>query len=128
MIAKALQLLGFVSAIHSEAPYIKNNSRPLVIGHRGSMGSFPEHTYPSYTAAYFEHADFIELDIQITKDGHFVMSHEPCLKELTDIEDHPEFEDRKGNYTIGFPFFFDFHDDYLIHDFTLAELKTLRSK
>jgi glycerophosphoryl diester phosphodiesterase len=27
------------------------------------MGSFPEHTRASYSAAYFENVDFIELDL-----------------------------------------------------------------
>ena len=58
------------------------------------MGIFPEHTRPSYSSAYTEGVDFVELDLQITKDGHFVTSHDPCLKETTNIEDFDEFVSR----------------------------------
>ena len=51
------------------APYFYNKDRPLVISHRGSSGHFPEHSLGSYVDAYYGGADFIELDLQITKDG-----------------------------------------------------------
>ena len=92
------------------------------------MGSFPEHTRASYSAAYFENVDFIELDLQLTKDGHLVTSHDPTLKEITDIEDHHEFADRKGTFHFGFPFKVVHQDDWLIHDFTLEEIKKLKRK
>ena len=52
-----------LNGLISEAPYFYNNSRPLVIGHRGSPGNFPEHTEVSYSDAYLSECDFIELDL-----------------------------------------------------------------
>lgn len=73
-------------------------------------------------------ADYVELDLQITKDGHLVTSHDPCLKETTDIEAYTSiFGSRKGNFEF-FPYGNKYPNDYLIKDFTLAELKMLRRK
>lgn len=114
-------------ALHSKAPYFVNKTRPLILGHRGSTGLFPEHTFGSYSSAFNEGVDFVELDIQITKDGHLICNHDPTLKESTNIEEHADkFEDRRGNFTFGFPYENTYNGDFLIHDFTLAELKTLK--
>lgn len=125
MLAKILFVLNIVAALQSDAKYLTNSSRPIIIAHRGS-GKFPEHTEQAYSGAHFENADFVELDLQVTKDGHLVMSYEPALKKLTNIEDHPEFAKRKSSHKFGFPYFTEIKDDYFIHDFTLAELKSLR--
>ena len=62
-------LVGKIQNLVSNAPYLRNESRPLVIAHRGDMGAFPEHTYGAYSSAYISGVDFVELDIQISKDG-----------------------------------------------------------
>jgi glycerophosphoryl diester phosphodiesterase len=36
---------------------------PLVVGHRGSLGHFPEHTIAGYTDAWLMGADYVELDL-----------------------------------------------------------------
>ena len=98
--------LGVTLAKVSTAPYFFNESRPLILGHRGSTGFFPEHSEGSYTSAYTENVDFVELDLQITKDGHFVTNHDPCLKLSTNIEQYAEkYADRKGDFYFGEPYF-----------------------
>ena len=62
-------LVGKIQNLVSNAPYLRNESRPLVIAHRGDMGAFPEHTFGAYSSAYISGVDFVELDIQISKDG-----------------------------------------------------------
>ena len=53
----------------------------------------------AYTAAYIYGADYVELDLQITKDGHLVTNHDPCLKDTTDVEAYSSlFGSRKGNF------------------------------
>ena len=52
-----------VNAKLTEAPYFYNKDRPLVVSHRGSTGHFPEHTAPGYADAFYNGADFIELDV-----------------------------------------------------------------
>ena len=37
-----------------------------------------------------------------------------------------QYADRKGNFTFGLPYSTTLKDDWLIHDFTLEELKELR--
>jgi len=68
----------------------------------------------------------------LTKDGHLVTSHDPCLKECTNVEDHLDlYGDRMGSWNgddWGPPYTNTYVDDYLIHDFTLEELKGLRRK
>jgi glycerophosphoryl diester phosphodiesterase len=82
----------------------------------------------SYSSAYHYGADFVELDIQITKDDHLVTSHDPCLKDTTNIENYEfMYASRKANYTF-MPYTNIYNDDYLIKDFTLSELKMLRRK
>lgn len=89
---------------------------------------FPEHTLGAYTSAYMYGADYVELDIQITKDGHLVTSHDPCLRDTTNIDSYENlYADRKKNYTF-FPYTNYYPDDYLIKDFTLSELKMLRRR
>eukprot|EP00356_Strombidium_inclinatum_P003810 CAMPEP_0170494128 /NCGR_PEP_ID=MMETSP0208-20121228/14464_1 /TAXON_ID=197538 /ORGANISM="Strombidium inclinatum, Strain S3" /LENGTH=314 /DNA_ID=CAMNT_0010770137 /DNA_START=127 /DNA_END=1068 /DNA_ORIENTATION=+ len=91
------------------------------------MGLLPEHTSAAYSQAFYEGVDFVELDIQITKDLQLITSHDPVLVETSDILDHlDEFGDRKRNISFGTPYNYDFTDDYLIHDFTLEEIKSLR--
>jgi glycerophosphoryl diester phosphodiesterase len=95
----------------------------LVIGHRGAAGYRPEHTLASYELGARMGADFIEPDLVSTKDGVLVARHEPEIGGTTDVASHPEFAGRKrtvlldGVATTG----------WFTHDFTLAELKTLRA-
>lgn len=47
-----------------------------------------------------EGADFIEADIQATKDGILVCAHDVILDDTTDVADHKEFDDRKTTYEV----------------------------
>ena len=51
----------------------------LVLGHRGASGYAPEHTLASYDLAMELGADYIEQDLQLTKDGVLVALHDPTL-------------------------------------------------
>ena len=51
----------------------------LAIGHRGASGYAPEHTLASYDLALTLGADYIEQDLQLTKDGVLVVLHDPTL-------------------------------------------------
>ncbi|CAN0876939.1 Glycerophosphodiester phosphodiesterase GDPD6 [Linum grandiflorum] len=99
-------------------------SRPYNIAHRGSNGELPEETGPSYMRAIEEGADFIETDILSTKDGVLVCFHDVTLDETTDVMEHKEFADRKRTYEVQG----ENMTGFFIVDFTLKELKTLRTK
>lgn len=49
---------------------------PLVIAHRGSSDSFPEHTLAAYERAISDGADGWECDVRLTRDGHLVCVHD----------------------------------------------------
>uniref|UniRef100_B0SVP3 glycerophosphodiester phosphodiesterase n=1 Tax=Caulobacter sp. (strain K31) TaxID=366602 RepID=B0SVP3_CAUSK len=97
---------------------------PIVIGHRGASAYRPEHTAMSYKLAIQMGADFIEPDLVMTKDGVLVARHENEIGRTTDVAGHPEFADRKVTRAIEGETF----TGWFVEDFTLAELKTLRSR
>jgi len=55
-------------------------------GHRGFSSEFPEHTELAYRAAYSNQADFLELDIHVTKDKNIVLLHDDDLSRTTNGE------------------------------------------
>jgi glycerophosphoryl diester phosphodiesterase len=55
----------------------------LVIGHRGAAAHAPEHTFASWDLALEMGADFIEQDLQMTKDGVLVVLHDDTLDRTT---------------------------------------------
>ena len=106
---------------HAQAP-LAAMPHPLVIGHRGTAGHLPEHTLAGYSLAIDLGADFIEPDLEITKDGVLIARHENDLTDTTDVA--AKFPQRGAQKTI---------DGRLVHgwfseDFTLAEIKTLRAE
>ena len=58
---------------------------PLIIGHRGLPGFFPEETLPSYDMATALGADALEEDLHLTKDCILVARHNPWLSDNTNI-------------------------------------------
>ena len=60
---------------------------PLVIGHRGLPGLYPEETMPSYKGAADAGADSLEEDLHLTKDCVLVARHNPWLSDNTNITD-----------------------------------------
>jgi glycerophosphoryl diester phosphodiesterase len=97
--------------------------RTLVIGHRGTAGYRPEHTLASYELAARMGADFMEPDLVSTKDGVLVARHEPEIGGTTDVASRPEFASRKRTVLLDGVSV----TGWFTHDFTLAELKTLRA-
>jgi glycerophosphoryl diester phosphodiesterase len=62
-------------------PYTK----PTLIAHRGASGEAPEHTLAAYELALKHGADFVEPDLQLTKDGVLVCLHDLSLERTTDV-------------------------------------------
>ena len=80
----------------------------LNIGHRGASGYAPEHTIPSYDLALQMGADYIEQDLQMTRDGVLVVIHDETL----DRTARPTAESQPGDCT------------GLVREKTLAQIKT----
>jgi glycerophosphoryl diester phosphodiesterase len=57
---------------------------PLVIAHRGDSAHRPENTLASFASALEVGASLVELDVQLTKDGHVVVLHDPAVDRTTD--------------------------------------------
>jgi glycerophosphoryl diester phosphodiesterase len=57
---------------------------PLVIAHRGDSDARPENTLVSFASALEIGAELVELDVQLTKDGHVVVIHDPTVDRTTD--------------------------------------------
>jgi glycerophosphoryl diester phosphodiesterase len=56
---------------------------PLVIAHRGDSAHRPENTLASFAGALAVGATVVELDVQLTADGHVIVLHDPGLDRTT---------------------------------------------
>ena len=59
---------------------------PAIIAHRGYSSVFPENTMAAFEGAMDIGVDYIELDVQLTKDGEVVIFHDDELKRITGME------------------------------------------
>jgi glycerophosphoryl diester phosphodiesterase len=89
------------------------------IAHRGASAYAPEHTAAAYRLAIDQGAEYVEQDLQITKDGQLVCLHDLTLDRTTDAEQvfpgRSRTLDREGGALPG----------WHVSDFTLAEIKQL---
>lgn len=89
----------------------------LAIAHRGASAYAPEHTLSAYRLAIEQHADYVEQDLAVTKDGALVCLHDDSLERTTNVEE--VFPNRASiDPATG-------RRQWLAVDFTLAEIKQL---
>ncbi len=62
-------------------------SRKLLVAHRGASAYAPEHTLAAYQLALQQEADFVEQDLQLTRDGALICLHDESLERTTNVED-----------------------------------------
>jgi len=90
--------------------FIELFNRPgLIAAHRGNRSVRPENTLAALRAS-IGHCDFIEIDVQLSKDSIPVIIHDETLTRTTDVISDARFADR-------YP--------WNVHDFTLDELLLL---
>ncbi|KAK9867856.1 hypothetical protein WJX84_001387 [Apatococcus fuscideae] len=65
--------------------------QPLIIAHRGSPCSIPEETIEGFEAAALAGADYLEMDVVMSKDGMLICRHDITLDDSTDVLAHGEF-------------------------------------
>ncbi len=93
-----------------------SSSRKILVAHRGASAYAPEHTIEAYRLALEQGADFVEQDLQVSKDGALVCLHDLTLERTTDVE--TIFPDRARVDARGRP-------TWPVSDFTVSELKRL---
>lgn len=59
---------------------------PLIVAHRGFSEKAPENTLPAVRAGIRAKADFVEVDVQRTKDDKLIILHDKTLARTTDVE------------------------------------------
>ncbi|MFE3828581.1 glycerophosphodiester phosphodiesterase [Streptomyces sp. NPDC059092] len=104
----ALILPGTATAATAPADPAARCTGPLVIAHRGASAYAPENTLPAVDAAEALGIDWVENDVQRTKDGRLVVIHDDSLPRTTDVEQ--VFPDRAP---------------WKVKDFTAAEIARL---
>src|SRR5579864_6905519 len=66
--------------------------RVWVVGHRGAMGHCPENTLASFERGLELGADWIELDVHLSRDGELIVIHDETLERTTNghglVRDH----------------------------------------
>lgn len=85
------------------------NHGNLVAAHRGARSSAPENTLSALKKSVGKF-DFIEIDVQLSKDKVAVVMHDETLQRTTDVSKIDFFRDKKP---------------YKICDFTIDELRML---
>lgn len=113
-------------------------TKPIIISHRGvDDGNGVQNTIPALIKTSKARPDYVEMDIQITKDHQFVVMHDPTLKALAGINKKPaqltlkqleKITVRENGYQAKIPSF----DAYLKaadkhHQKLLVEIKTSRA-
>lgn len=86
----------------------EQQERPVVVAHRGASAYAPENTLAAVDKAEDLGIDWVENDVQRTKDGELVVLHDTNLARTTNVEEI--FPDRAP---------------WNVADFTLAEVKKL---
>ncbi len=62
-------------------------SAKTIIAHRGASAYAPENTLPAFRLAFEMGVDFIEYDLQVTKDKQLVVLHDQTLERTTNVEE-----------------------------------------
>jgi len=58
--------------------------KPLIMGHRGYQAQYPENTMVSFLAAVEAGAQFVELDVTLSRDQEVVVMHDDTIDRTTD--------------------------------------------
>jgi len=104
-----------LASLQSAVPAAKKT----LIAHRGASAYAPEHTIEAYKLALAQGSEFVEQDLAVTKDGVLVCIHDLTLDRTTNVEE--VFPDRYTEELSGGTRV----KRWLVHDFTLAEIKRL---
>ncbi|WLR61827.1 glycerophosphodiester phosphodiesterase [Pseudalkalibacillus hwajinpoensis] len=74
---------GTASAVEKDKSPGMNSNKLLNVAHRGASGHAPEHTLASYKLGDEMKGDYIEIDLQMTKDGKLIAMHDESVDRTT---------------------------------------------
>lgn len=60
--------------------------KPIIQGHRGCRGEFPENSLPAFQHALEMGVEVLEMDVCMSADGQVLVSHEPYMNSLYAIK------------------------------------------
>jgi glycerophosphoryl diester phosphodiesterase len=100
-----------LAVVTAEGQYARKTN----VAHCGASAYAPEHTRAAYRLAIEQGADYVEQDLQITKDGMLVCLHDLTLERTTNVEEVFPDRHRMERDAKTWP----------VSDFTLAEIKRL---
>ncbi|MGW1895878.1 glycerophosphodiester phosphodiesterase [Streptomyces hirsutus] len=89
VVASATALVGTAALLLALSPARATGSDalPLVVAHRGASGYAPENTLPAADKAAELGVDWVENDVQRTRDGELVVLHDAGLARTTNVEE-----------------------------------------
>lgn len=100
-------------------PGIAASQDKILVAHRGASAYAPEHTREAYELAISQGADYIEPDLQLTRDGIFICLHDATLDRTTDVK--VRFPDRRTTRVVAGRTI----EGWFASDFTLEEIRSL---
>ena len=80
----AVLVAGFPQPLAAMAAPNEHAHRVDTVAHRGASGYAPENTMAAFRKAVKMKADYIEIDVQVTKDGQMVVIHDNTVDRTTD--------------------------------------------
>jgi glycerophosphoryl diester phosphodiesterase len=112
-------MLALAVGLQAQGHYKGYSKGKTLIAHRGASAYAPEHTAAAYRLAMAQGADYVEQDLQVTKDGQLVCLHDLTLERTTNAKEvfpgRARTATREGRDLTG----------WHVSDFTLAEIKQL---
>ena len=115
----AAKPFSFVLAQREEKSKVSTTAPKILVAHRGASAYAPEHTLDSYQLALKQGADFVEQDLQITRDGVLVCLHDLTLERTTNVKEIFPTRSRE-ELVAGIP-----ARRWYVSDFTLRQIKRL---
>lgn len=70
-------------ASNGGAQTVQQQKKIVNIAHRGASGHAPENTMAAFEKAFEMKADYIEIDVQMTKDGELIAIHDTTVNRTT---------------------------------------------
>ena len=80
--------------------FLHLNNTPIIIGHRGARGLYPENTIEGFKLAIKNGVTMIEFDVVITADSQVVVSHDPWFNHKFCSEPEGQKVKRSGQHNI----------------------------